>query len=421
MLKDLEELTSAGIITPEQAEKIQAYYDSKEGKGSKFTIVLSILGAILVGSGIVLLVAHNWDGMTRPVKTIFAFFPLALGQALCVYTLLKRKEDVSWRESSALILFFATASCMALVSQIYHITGTLESFILTWLLLTAPLVYIMRSSVSSLLVIACATWYAMLYGYAGIGSNPPFFYLGFLIFLVPHYIQLSRRRSGKNLFHLHNWFFVVSTLLCLATFTPTSNNAFQFVFISYCFMLGIFYLIGVSRILTPTRLHSNPFLISSVLGMIIILLIWSYDELWSYLERAEIKVEFLYTPILLLVVHAVAFVKLDKINNAFSDPFRIIPYVFAVSILLLPGMSVIGMLVMNILILLIGLVYIHKGTKMDHLGLLNFGLLVIAALAVLRFFDESIGFIWRGLFFVTTGVGFFVANYLVLKKRKSLN
>ena len=150
MLKDLEELTSAGIITPEQAEKIQAYYDSKEGKGSKFTIVLSILGAILVGSGIVLLVAHNWDGMTRPVKTIFAFFPLALGQALCVYTLLKRKEDVSWRESSALILFFATASCMALVSQIYHITGTLESFILIWLLLTAPLVYIMRSSVSSL-------------------------------------------------------------------------------------------------------------------------------------------------------------------------------------------------------------------------------------------------------------------------------
>ena len=186
-------------------------------------------------------------------------------------------------------------------------------------------------------------------------------------------------------------------------------------------MLGIFYLIGVSGILTPTRLPSNPFLISSVLGMIIILLIWSYDELWSYLERAEIKVEFLYTPILLLVVHAVAFVKLDKINNAFSDPFRIIPYVFAVSILLLPGMSVIGMLVMNILILLIGLVYIHKGTKMDHLGLLNFGLLVIAALAVLRFFDESIGFIWRGLFFVTTGVGFFVANYLVLKKRKSLN
>lgn len=64
--------------------------------------------------------------------------------------------------------------------------------------------------------------------------------------------------------------------------------------------------------------------------------------------------------------------------------------------------------------------YIRKGSIKNHLGILNFGLLIIAVLALLRFFDNSIPFVWRGLFFVATGIGFFVANYLLLKKRKSI-
>ena len=48
------------------------------------------------------------------------------------------------------------------------------------------------------------------------------------------------------------------------------------------------------------------------------------------------------------------------------------------------------------------------------------GLLIIAALAVLRFFDDDIPFVWRSMFFLATGIGFFVANYLVIKRKKSL-
>src|SRR5262245_22954072 len=107
LLKDLQELVSNNIITPETAEQITRYYDSKqEPPSNKFNIVLGILGAILVGSGIVLLLAHNWELMNKTVKSIVAFLPLAIAQSLCIYTLVRKKENRVWQEVSATLLFF---------------------------------------------------------------------------------------------------------------------------------------------------------------------------------------------------------------------------------------------------------------------------------------------------------------------------
>jgi hypothetical protein len=39
-------------------------------------------------------------------------------------------------------------------------------------------------------------------------------------------------------------------------------------------------------------------------------------------------------------------------------------------------------------------------------------------LVVCKFFDEDLSFITRGILFISVGIGFFVANYLVIKKRK---
>jgi hypothetical protein len=77
-----------------------------------------------------------------------------------------------------------------------------------------------------------------------------------------------------------------------------------------------------------------------------------------------------------------------------------------------------ALVLVNIYVLLIGLFYIRNGAKTDQLGILNYGLLVITALVVCRFFDTDISFVMRGLLFVSVGVGFFAANYWMLKKRK---
>ena len=71
----------------------------------------------------------------------------------------------------------------------------------------------------------------------------------------------------------------------------------------------------------------------------------------------------------------------------------------------------------NLLILAIGVLTIRKGAKKNHLGMLNYGLLMISILIICRFFDTNIYFIVKGVLFVLLGISFFITNYLIIKKR----
>ena len=72
----------------------------------------------------------------------------------------------------------------------------------------------------------------------------------------------------------------------------------------------------------------------------------------------------------------------------------------------------------NIIIFILGVGMIKKGTDTTNFGILNYGLLIITALISLRFFDTEMTFVIRGLIFISVGVGFFVSNYLMLKKSR---
>jgi len=49
---------------------------------------------------------------------------------------------------------------------------------------------------------------------------------------------------------------------------------------------------------------------------------------------------------------------------------------------------------------------------------LNYGLLVIAALVICRYFDTDLSFVVKGLLFLVVGLGFFFANYRLIKSRR---
>src|SRR5437868_13740985 len=109
--KELELLEKEGVISTEVAGNIRAYYKSKnENPHNRLFVVFAILGSILVGLGIILIIAHNWDELSRPTKVFFSFLPLVIGQLFCGYTLLKKPESQGWREGSTAFLFFAVGA-----------------------------------------------------------------------------------------------------------------------------------------------------------------------------------------------------------------------------------------------------------------------------------------------------------------------
>jgi uncharacterized membrane protein len=420
--KEITELLNAGVINSETADRINEYYATKAGPSqNKLVIVFGILGAILVSLGIILILAHNWDELSRTTKTIIAFIPLVLGQLICGYTLLKKQESVTWTEAGSAFLFISIAACIGLISQIYNIPGNLGSFLFTWMLLCVPIMYIMRSSVASLLYLIGITWYACEIGYWGNSTHESYIYWGLLLLALPYYYLLFRKKSESNFFTFHNWIIPLSVVIVLGT---VARDAEELMFIAYMSLFGLLYIIGNTPFIREQPIRNNGYLVLGSLGTVVLLLVLSFNFFWDDLidnpfdeEDVFSSPEFLAS--VMLTIAALALLIYQKIK---APKFEVKPvemiFILFIFIFLIGLSSPMAIILVNILVLAIGIMTIREGAKENHFGILNYGLLIVTGLIVCRFFDTDINFVLKGVLFVAVGIGFFFANYWMMKKKK---
>jgi len=219
--KQLEELFNADIIDQQTVLDIQEYYESKESdNGSRLLLIFGVLGALLVGLGIILILAHNWDTLPRFVKTVFAFLPLIVGQVLCWYSLSKI-DSKTWQESSAVFLTMSIGASIALVSQIYNLEGDLQGFIMIWMILALPVVYVMESSMTSLLYIIASVTFAIMSGWSNSASEF-FISLGLLGAIIPFYFYQINNYWESNALTFHHFLIPISLLFALSSLIGNS-------------------------------------------------------------------------------------------------------------------------------------------------------------------------------------------------------
>lgn len=422
MIKDIAELVKADVISQETADKIRDYYRKQGGQSTnRLFIVFGILGAILVGLGIILIIAHNWDELSRTIKILLAFLPLLVGQVLCGFVLLKKQDSVAWKESGTSFLFFSVGASISLVSQIYHIPGNLSSFLLTWMLLCLPLIYVMRSSIASLLYLIGITYYACEASYWTYPFSESYFYWILLLSIIPHYYLLYKKKPESNFMIFHNWLIPFSVIITLGTLAKRTD---ELLFIAYFNLFGLFYLIGDLDFFTKQRPRNNGYKVLGFLGTIILLLTLSFDWFWEGLREED----FLFSKVIsspeffasaILSLFAGGLLVLQVKNKSLNDIKPISPIFILFIITFIIGLSSpLSVVLTNILVFAIGILTIRDGAKFDNLGVLNYGLLIITALVVCRFFDTDLSFVIRGGLFVSVGIGFFATNYWMLKKRK---
>jgi len=420
ILKELPELVNAGIISKETASNIKEFYQVKNvNPQNKLYIITGILGAILAGLGIILIIAHNWDGLSRFTKTIIAFLPLVAGQILCGFALIKKTGNTAWRESASPFLFFAVGASLSLVSQVYNIPGDLGPFILIWMLLCIPLVYVMNSSVVSLLYIIGITFYA---GETNYGSNSGNHYYWLLLLLVlPHYYLLYKKKSVSNFMTFHNWIVPLSIIISLGT---VSRNNTELMFVAYISLFALFYIIGHLPFFYKQKPTRHGFVTFGSIGTIVLLLGLSFNWFWSDL-RAEsyqfnniiLSPELIVTAIISFLALYLLFLKIRQNSIKDVKPIDLAFIVFAI-IFIIGLVSPIAVILVNLLVFVIGISTIRDGTKNDHMGIMNFGLLIITSLVICRLFDTDLSFVLRGFLFLGVGIGFFFLNYFMIKKRK---
>ena len=415
---ELQELLKANVVTEETAEKIQQYFDEKqEGNQNKLSSVFGIVGAILVGLGIILVFAHNWDTLSRLTKTLLSFLPLLIGQLFCGYSILKKPESPTWRESSAVTLFFAVGSSIALIAQVYNIPGDLNSFLMIWMLLCLPLVYLLKSSIVSLLYLTGITYYGCNANYFTYPSLQSYYYWLLLLGIAPHYYKLLKTKANSNFTLFHNWFIALSIVICLGTIAHKNENLMT---LSYMSLFTIFYFIGHMPFFEKQKLKNNSFLIFGKLGILYLLLLYSFRWFWdkfiyntASLSETFFSLEFIIVLLLTFFAGLLFYKKNSKTN---FKKISILELAFLTNILFfIPGYEF--SIMANGIVLAIGISEIKRGNKLNHLGILNFGLLLITILITCRFFDTDLSFVIRGILFITIGLGFFLTNYLMFKKR----
>lgn len=422
---DLTELLENKIISEDTASGIRNYYKNKSGKSeNKLFIIFGILGALLTGLGIILIVAHNWDEFSLTVKTVFAFIPLITGQLICGFVLFKKIDSTVWRESSTVFLFFAVGTCISLISQIYHIEGELSNYILTWMALCIPLVYIMRSSSASLLYIIGITFYAVDTGYSGSHDIMSFIFWIMLMLIIPYYIMLIRRSDKSNFLYVHNVFIPLSLIITLGTISEYNS---EIMYLAYMYLFSIFIILSNTNFSSDKVKSSGALTFFGISGILFILFVLSFNSFWEYLSPESFTFSGIrsYTEIFASVILGITALALliyrvikKKSDYKFSTDIFEITFIFFTGIFIIGIFSDIAVVLINLLLFVIGIMTILKGIKLDHLGILNIGLLIISGIVICRFFDTDLSFIIRGILFVIVGLCFFGANLYLIKQRK---
>ncbi len=425
--KDLSELIQAGILSESKAAEIQTFYKKKKDNSpNKLLVVFGVIGATLVGLGIILILAHNWDELARSTKTSLAFLPLIVGQIACGFTLLKKSESQTWRESSSVFLFFAIGASISLIGQIYNIPGNLASFLFVWALLSLPLVYIMKSSMISILYLAGITWYACEVGYFGIfwrkKSLVNYHYWGLLLLIAPYYYSLIKNSPKSNTLTFLHWIVPISIVIAFGT---TSKGNGYFTTLAYFCLFNFFYLLGnLPAFSLEGKLGNSYFKIGSI-GMIVMLVGLSFGDSWSELTNDESYFEYIFlantfwASILLIIGCGILlYQKIQKQGISELKPKE--PAFLLIAVLFLVGLSFtsVSAIFVNVFILALGIITTKLGADKDDLRTMNYGMLIISALIICRFLDSDLDFVIRGIGFIMLGAGFFATNFWMMKRKK---
>jgi uncharacterized membrane protein len=430
---ELPALVSSGTISAENAQAIERYYEAtKSGSHKVGVVLLATVGSILVAAGIVLLIAHNWDDFSRPVRSVIAFLPLIAAQALSVFVLMRRGESKAWRESAAIFNVAAVGTAISLVSQTYQIHGSLANFIFVWMLLSLPLVYLMRTTLGAITYLI-GTWVWLWTRDKTSGFDPFYFWL-LLLLVVPYFSSLYRRDRGSR--ETAGLAIVLAAVSAMGLgFTGDFAQA-NLGILAFAGFFAAVYICGIEFFPAADsgRLPLLALLAGVSIGVMTIVL--TFEGAWRHQGALAWPADFphavsvaiqLSFPIAAIALGAWSFVRRSVQFSVLAAAF---PVVVAFGWFLVgscprpTGWSQTdcdfwAAILLDVYALGLGVELIARGLRANSTARTNFGLLVIAALGIARFFDSDLSFVIRAIGFIVIGVGFLLTNVLLFKKRSA--
>ncbi|QDY99201.1 DUF2157 domain-containing protein [Nitratireductor mangrovi] len=155
--RDIERWLGAGMIDAGTAEKLRADVEAHARRGFSFGAILAMLSALLFGAAILIFVAANWEDFPRLARVVM-LFAVILGTYVVGAWLVVRDQRAAG-EAAWIVGGAAFGASIALIGQMYHLSGDEAAAILTWCFGVAAASLLLRSSALNVGAVALAcTW-----------------------------------------------------------------------------------------------------------------------------------------------------------------------------------------------------------------------------------------------------------------------
>ncbi len=414
LIEEIGSWRNEGLISPEQAKVLTARY-AAEGPGREWgLLVLTGLGSVVFGLGIILFFAYNWEGMHRFAKLGTVAIGLVGVHGLGAWLRRQGSDRRGLGEALHLLGTMLFGAGIWLVAQIYHLDEHYPNAFLAWGLAALAMAWALPSLAHGLLALALV----FIWSWSEVFDfHQPNHWGAWLV--AAGIIPLAWTLRSRVLL-----FFSLGLFLVLYAFSLLKVD--DDLVVTALFLLAGGYL-GLARAVGFSRFPDSAGVFETVgmLVYLVLLFLFSFGEVDAGLlrELPEGALAWFYWSIPLLVLlggwglmllygRPWTQARLDLLETA------LIGVTLLLVLLASLGASLWSWLLFNLLFLAHGSLFLLQGLSQIRWQPVALGCLMLGGIIFARFLDLFDSLLLRALVFVLLGVGLVLVGQLYARRKQ---
>jgi uncharacterized membrane protein len=421
---EIERWTADELISPEQASRLRERYPAPVDGPPWGLLVFASAGALVIGLGVILLFAYNWNAIPKFGKLALVFTAVIAAHAGGLVLYRKAGWQRRLGEAFSLLGTMLYGAGIWLVAQIYHIDEHYPNGFLLWALGALVLAWVLESIPHGLL----ATVLIAIWGGAEVFRfhDPHLWALAILAFGIA---PLAWRKQSALLLA-----FVLAALELLLIANVTSYGGSSRAFVS-SLALGVL-LIAAARLTAALRPSFSAgaavmaffgfggfFVCSYLLGFAN-----AADDLldWMRFSKAQSHLAAVHSWTLFALA-AVAWAWIAWQSVARTLTVAVEEWLVPIALLYAYGLAALGLgtrvyagfiaASFNLILLGIAIMWMWRGCRESQLRPTVIGSLLLGAVVLARYFDLFQSLVARGVAFIILG-GIFMAEAMYYRRNR---
>lgn len=429
-IETLMKLSELFSVTAEELiygkSKTMSAEEKDNSSRQKLIIIFSVLGSLLTVIGLVLILVTYWDRFPFAVQSVFSFIPMLAGQGVAVYTFLKYRDSIAWKESASVLWCAGVSATIALMDSINAMYTDFADCLFIDILLTLPVLFIL-DAVTPLLFIHFGVNYLLI---DNLNRTNSFLLTNIIILSIfavaLSYVLINRKNRDEARHIFSQWISLISfTVIFIADVCFAKLNEPDVLILITAYFVSLFILSCDKALTSP----ANAFGIFGALALSVTDVILYHPYMMSAPlngYKADEKLNLIICAVICVIT--VTVLSIFKRKELSKKKITLGLFIPAVILILSEALCcIIAPEENNIIFWFITLfssfafafAVTAKGIVSDNFVFVNIGLVATAANLIFILWDMITEYtLAAGILLLIFGVSLFAVNFLLAKKIK---